>query len=77
MEAATALRTALREAVVEAVANGVARGDWAQVELCAAPDCRWAFHDVSRNGRGRWCAMEICGNRHETRTYRERRQHVR
>ncbi|MFD9698271.1 CGNR zinc finger domain-containing protein [Lentzea sp. NPDC059081] len=41
--------------------------------MCAAPDCRWAFYDVSRNGRGRWCAMEICGNRQKTRAYRERR----
>ncbi|MBP2340661.1 putative RNA-binding Zn ribbon-like protein [Saccharothrix coeruleofusca] len=63
------------DAVVETVAGSAARGDWARVKLCAAPDCRWAFYDTSRNGRGRWCAMEICGNRHKTRTYRERRHH--
>jgi CGNR zinc finger protein/putative stress-induced transcription regulator len=62
-------------ALVETVADSVATGDWARVKLCAAPDCRWAFYDVSRNGRGRWCAMEICGNRHKTRSYRERRHH--
>jgi len=61
------------DAVVETVATSVAKGDWQRVKLCAAPDCRWAFYDVSRNGRGRWCTMEICGNRHKTRTYRERR----
>lgn len=63
------------DAIVETVADSAARGDWPRVKLCAAPDCRWAFHDVSRNGRGRWCTMEICGNRHKTRTYRERRHH--
>ncbi|WP_435061611.1 CGNR zinc finger domain-containing protein [Amycolatopsis thermoflava] len=59
--------------IVETVAGSVARGEWARIKLCAAPDCRWAFYDVSRNGRGRWCAMEVCGNRHKTRTYRSRR----
>lgn len=62
-------------AIVETVAGSVARGEWSRIKLCAAPDCRWAFYDVSRNGRGRWCTMEICGNRHKTRTYRERRRH--
>ncbi|TDO32462.1 putative RNA-binding Zn ribbon-like protein [Paractinoplanes brasiliensis] len=60
--------------IVETVAASVARGDWKRVKLCAAPDCRWAFHDTSRNGRGRWCEMGVCGNRHKTRAYRERRQ---
>jgi hypothetical protein len=61
------------DVIVETVAGSVAKGDWARVKLCAAPDCHWAFYDVSRNGRGRWCAMEICGNRQKTRAYRERR----
>jgi predicted RNA-binding Zn ribbon-like protein len=60
------------DAVVETVAQSAARGDWQRVKLCAAPDCRWAFHDTSRSGRGRWCSMDICGNRQKTRTYRER-----
>lgn len=58
--------------IVETVAQSAARGDWQRIKLCAAPDCHWAFHDTSRSGRGRWCSMEICGNRHKTRTYRER-----
>ncbi|GAA0274746.1 CGNR zinc finger domain-containing protein [Cryptosporangium japonicum] len=62
------------DTIVEAVAVSVATGDWKRLKLCAAPDCRWAFYDTSRNGRGRWCEMEVCGNRHKTRTYRERRQ---
>ena len=61
-------------ALVETVATNAARGDWARLKLCAAPDCRWAFHDTSRSGRGRWCDMDVCGNRHKTRAYRERKQ---
>jgi predicted RNA-binding Zn ribbon-like protein len=60
--------------IVETVAMSVGRGDWGRIKLCAAPDCRWAFHDTSRSGRGRWCDMNVCGNRHKTRTYRERHQ---
>jgi predicted RNA-binding Zn ribbon-like protein len=60
------------DVIVETVATSAARGDWKRLKLCAAPDCRWAFYDTSRNGRGRWCDMEVCGNRHKTRTYRER-----
>ena len=60
------------DVIVETVATSAARGDWKRIKLCAAPDCRWAFYDTSRNGRGRWCDMEVCGNRHKTRTYRER-----
>ncbi|WP_237047978.1 CGNR zinc finger domain-containing protein [Lentzea guizhouensis] len=65
------------DAIVETVAASVATGEWSRVKLCAAPDCRWAFYEVSRNGRGRWCSMDICGNRHKTRTYRERLRHKR
>lgn len=61
------------DAIVETVATSAARGDWKRMKLCAAPDCRWAFHDTSRSGRGRWCEMGVCGNRHKTRAYRERR----
>lgn len=61
------------DALLETVAVAVAGGRWSRVKLCAAPDCRWAFADTSRSGGGRWCSMEICGNRHKTRTYRQRR----
>ncbi|GLZ01043.1 CGNR zinc finger domain-containing protein [Actinoplanes sp. NBRC 103695] len=61
------------DVVLETVAESVARDDWKRIKLCDAVDCRWAFYDTSRSGRGRWCDMEVCGNRHKTRTYRERR----
>ncbi|MFG1608429.1 CGNR zinc finger domain-containing protein [Actinoplanes sp. NPDC049265] len=61
------------DAIIETIAENTATGDWKRVRLCAAPDCHWAFYDTSRSGRGRWCDMAVCGNRHKTRTYRERR----
>ena len=61
------------DVIVETVATSVAAGRWERLKLCAAADCRWAFHDTSRSGGGRWCSMEVCGNRHKTRTYRRRR----
>lgn len=63
------------DVIVETVAASVADGRWGRLKLCASPDCRWAFYDTSRSGRGRWCSMEACGNRHKTRSYRERQRH--
>jgi predicted RNA-binding Zn ribbon-like protein len=60
------------DTLVETVASAVAGGRWHRLKLCAAPDCRWAFYDASRNSGGRWCQMEACGNRHKTRSYRRR-----
>jgi predicted RNA-binding Zn ribbon-like protein len=54
------------------VALSAAAGTWDRLKICAAPDCRWVFYDVSRNGAGRWCSMRSCGNRDKTRTYRQR-----
>ncbi|GLZ78589.1 hypothetical protein Afil01_33960 [Actinorhabdospora filicis] len=34
-----------------------------RIRKCANPDCLLWFHDVSKNGRRRWCSMEGCGNR--------------
>lgn len=60
------------DAIIEAVAVSTAAGNWRRLKLCASQDCRWAFYDTSRSGGGRWCSMEVCGNRHKTRAYRRR-----
>ncbi|PRY16683.1 CGNR zinc finger domain-containing protein [Kineococcus rhizosphaerae] len=60
------------DVLVETVATAVASGRWSRLKLCAAPECRWAFHDTSRSGAGRWCSMQVCGNRHKTAAYRRR-----
>lgn len=66
--------TSLLDPIVETVAAAVLTGGWSRVRICAAPDCHWAFYDVSRSGAGRWCSMEVCGNRTKTRTYRQRQR---
>jgi predicted RNA-binding Zn ribbon-like protein len=53
-------------------AAAAADGSWQRLKMCAAPDCRWVFHDTARNGLGRWCSMRVCGNRDKTRAYRQR-----
>ena len=60
------------DTIVETVATSVADGSWRRLKLCSSEDCRWAFYDTSRNGGGRWCFMEVCGNRNKTRAYRRR-----
>ncbi|MFY1669832.1 CGNR zinc finger domain-containing protein [Plantactinospora sp. WMMB334] len=60
--------------IVEAVAAAVVDGSWARLRICAAPDCRWVFYDLSRGGGGRWCSMAVCGNRAKTRSYRQRQR---
>lgn len=47
-------------------------GSWERLKLCERHTCRWAFYDHSRNRSGKWCSMEVCGNRTKVETYRER-----
>ena len=47
-------------------------GSWPRLKVCAKETCQWAYYDRSKNRSGRWCSMEVCGNRVKTRTYRER-----
>ncbi|KJK55994.1 CGNR zinc finger domain-containing protein [Saccharothrix sp. ST-888] len=34
-----------------------------RIKRCAHPSCVLYFHDISQNGRRRWCSMAVCGNR--------------
>jgi hypothetical protein len=43
-----------------------------RVRRCAHPACVLWFHDTSRNGTRRWCAMGVCGNRAKAGRYYER-----
>jgi predicted RNA-binding Zn ribbon-like protein len=45
---------------------------WARLKACARDECRWAFYDHSKNRSGRWCVMQVCGNKEKARTYRQR-----
>jgi predicted RNA-binding Zn ribbon-like protein len=64
-------------AVFAECANAVVAGRWARLKMCAADDCRFVFYDHARNGLGRWCAMEACGSRMKSRSYRARHAEAR
>lgn len=53
---------------------GTAMGDgtWSRLKACPNDTCLWAFYDRSKNRSGRWCTMDVCGNRMKARTYRAR-----
>jgi len=59
------------------IAVAAAAGVWPRLKMCGHVDCRWVFYDGSRNGRGRWCAMDVCGNRAKTHAYRQRQAETR
>ena len=58
--------------LLAAVATAQADGTWSRLKACADDGCLWAFYDHSKNRRGRWCSMAVCGNQHKARAYRER-----
>ena len=60
--------------VLAAVHASMEEGTWGRLKSCANATCGWAFYDRSKNRSGRWCSMEVCGNRTKTRAYRRRRQ---
>jgi predicted RNA-binding Zn ribbon-like protein len=45
-----------------------------RLKVCPGQHCGWLFLDATRNGRRRWCEMEVCGSRAKMRRYRQRRQ---
>jgi predicted RNA-binding Zn ribbon-like protein len=63
--------------VLAAVHASMEEGTWGRLKSCANATCGWAFYDRSKNRSGRWCSMEVCGNRMKTRAYRRRRQATR
>jgi predicted RNA-binding Zn ribbon-like protein len=50
----------------------VLSGESTRVRQCSDQYCSWLFVDGSRNGRRRWCSMQLCGNRARVRSYRRR-----
>lgn len=58
--------------IVAIVAQSMAEGTWTRLKACLADDCQWAFYDHTRNRSGRWCNMDVCGNRTKVRAFRAR-----
>ncbi|MBB1256533.1 CGNR zinc finger domain-containing protein [Streptomyces alkaliterrae] len=49
-------------------------GERERLRRCAAPDCRRAFIDLSRNRSRRYCSSRTCGNRLHVAAYRARQR---
>jgi predicted RNA-binding Zn ribbon-like protein len=56
------------------LAAAMADGSWSRVKSCRNEECRWVFHDHSRNRSGTWCTMAVCGSRMKARAYRARQR---
>src|SRR6266511_2253529 len=59
-------------AMLAGIALAKAQGTWGRLKVCSSDTCQWAFYDRSKNRSGRWCSMQVCGNRTKTRAYRAR-----
>ena len=60
----------LAELAVDAV--DVLRSDPGRLRMCQGPLCSLPFLDESRSGTRRWCTAQRCGNRVNTKMYRDR-----
>ncbi|TCJ20742.1 zf-CGNR multi-domain protein [Rubrobacter taiwanensis] len=58
--------------ILAAVVRATEEGGWGRLKVCPNDACRWAFYDRSKNRSGKWCTMEVCGNRMKARAFRQR-----
>jgi predicted RNA-binding Zn ribbon-like protein len=58
--------------ILAAVVRATEEGSWGRLKVCPNDACQWAFYDRSKNRSGKWCTMEVCGNRMKARTFRQR-----
>jgi predicted RNA-binding Zn ribbon-like protein len=47
-----------------------------KVKSCPGEGCAYLFMDLSRNGKRRWCEMDVCGNRNKVKRFRQSHQTV-
>lgn len=45
-----------------------------KLKTCPGEGCAFLFLDRSRNGKRRWCEMDLCGNRNKVKRFRQGRQ---
>jgi predicted RNA-binding Zn ribbon-like protein len=58
--------------ILAAVMRARDEGIWGRLKVCPNDGCQWAFYDRSKNRSGKWCTMEVCGNRMKARAFRQR-----
>jgi len=61
-------------AVARSAAELLIDGDLTRLRVCPGCFCGWMFLDRTRNGKRRWCEMEICGSRNKMRRYHQRQR---
>ncbi|MBO0994383.1 CGNR zinc finger domain-containing protein [Bacillus sp. SD088] len=47
------------------------KAEYKRVKFCKNEDCRWVFHDNTKNGHKHWCSSETCGNLSRVRKHRD------
>ncbi len=70
---ATGIDRALGQIIVAAY-TAMIDESWSRLKICGNHECRWAFHDRSKNHSAKWCSMQSCGNRMKARAYRARQE---
>jgi predicted RNA-binding Zn ribbon-like protein len=58
--------------ILATVVRAMDEGSWNRLKVCPNDACQWAFYDRSKNRSGKWCTMEVCGNRMKARAFRQR-----
>ena len=58
--------------ILAAMVRAADEGTWGRLKACPNDACQWAFYDRSKNRSGKWCTMEVCGNRMKARAFRQR-----
>lgn len=62
--------------VARAAVDVLAGSDADLLKECGRPECTQLYVDRSRGGRREWCAMNTCGNRVKSATYRARNRNA-
>jgi len=60
--------------IARSAAELLTSSDLRRVKFCPGHCCGWLFLDRTRNGRRRWCEMEVCGSRDKMRRYHLRQR---
>lgn len=62
--------------VMKSAFDILTREDFGRIKEC--PRCGWLFLDTSKNGKRKWCDMNVCGSREKSLEYyyRKTRQNV-
>jgi predicted RNA-binding Zn ribbon-like protein len=64
----------VRWAAARSLADLLTSEELKKVKSCPGEGCAFLFMDLSRNGKRRWCEMDLCGNRTKVKRFRQSHQ---